>query len=57
MGSRWPRARVIVTVSAASSDRGSRESETIVGVFKLRRNARAGGGAADLDVMPPGTTS
>src|SRR5712691_5909759 len=43
--------------SAASGDRRSRDSETIVGVFERWRNTRARRSAADLDVVPPGATS
>jgi len=43
--------------NADSLDRGSRDSETVVGVFELRRNTRAGCRATGLDVMPPGATS
>ena len=42
---------------AASDDRGSRDSETIVGIFELWRNTRSRRGAGDLDLVPPGATS
>jgi len=46
-----------VIAGAASRDRGSRDSETVVSIFELRRDTRARGSAAGLDVMPPGATS
>src|SRR5216684_2411064 len=40
-----------------TGDRGSRDSETVVGVFERWRNTRTHGRSADLDVVPPGATS
>ncbi len=40
-----------------SGDRGSRDSETVVGVFELWRNTRSRGSASNLDVVSPGATS
>src|SRR5215469_4716332 len=37
--------------------RGSRDSETVVGVFERWWNTRPARGSADLDVVPPGTPS
>jgi len=50
---RWSRRGA----TAASGDRGSRDSETIVGVFELWRNTRARRSAGDLDLVPPGAAS
>src|SRR5580704_8268590 len=40
-----------------SGDRGSRDSETVVGVFELWRNTRSRRSAGNLNVVPPGASS
>src|SRR4029434_5202574 len=40
-----------------SSNRGSRDSEAVVGVFEFCRNTRTRRSAGNLYVVPPGATS
>src|SRR5215470_16493519 len=43
--------------NTVSGDRGSRDSETVVGVFELWRNTRSRRSACNFDVVAPGATS
>src|SRR4029077_19489516 len=53
------RSRTLTSLRGArtSSNRGSRDSETVVGVFELWRNTRPRRSAGNLYVVPPGATS
>ena len=53
------RSRTLTSLRGArtSSNRGSRDSETVVGVFELWRNTRTRRSAGNLYVVPPGATS